>query len=80
MQDRFTAGLTQSTLKVYVVAISAYHILLGGMSMGKYPLVSRVLRGTLRLSFFPGSLRAFRGSAGQVFDLKIIVPPCYRIS
>ncbi len=49
LQDRFTAGLAPSTLKVYVVAISAYHITLGGMSMGKDPLVSRFLRGTLRL-------------------------------
>ncbi len=49
LQDRFTAGLAPSTLKVYVVAISAYHIPLGGMSMGKDPLVSHFLRGTLRL-------------------------------
>ncbi len=49
LQDRFTAGLAPSTLKVYVAAISAYHITLGGMSMGKDPLVSRFLRGTLRL-------------------------------
>ncbi len=49
LQDRFTAGLTPSTLKVYVVAISAYHIPLGGMSLGRDPLVSRFLRGTLRL-------------------------------
>ncbi len=49
LQDRFTAGLTPSTLKVYVAAISAYHIPLGGMSMGKDPLVSHFLRGTLRL-------------------------------
>ncbi len=49
LQDRFTARLTPSTLKVYVAAISAYHIPLGGMSMGKDPLVSHFLRGTLRL-------------------------------
>ncbi len=49
LQDRFTAGLTPSTLKVYVAAISAYHIPLGGMSMGNDPLVSRFLRGTMRL-------------------------------
>ncbi len=49
LQDRFTAGLTPSTLKVYVVAIRAYHIPLGGMSMGKDPLVSRFLHGSLRL-------------------------------
>ncbi len=42
LQDRFTAGLAPSTLKVYVAAISAHHIPLGGMSMGNDPLVSRV--------------------------------------
>ncbi len=41
LQDRFTAGLAPSTLKVYVAAISAYHIPLGGMSLGKDPLVFR---------------------------------------
>ncbi len=35
LQERFTAGLAPSTLKVYVVAISAYHIPLGGISLGK---------------------------------------------
>ncbi len=49
LQDRFTAGLAPSTLKVYVAAISAYHIPLGGMSLGKDPLVFRFLRDTLRL-------------------------------
>ncbi len=49
LQDRFTAGLAQSTLNVYLAAISAYHIPLRGMSMGKDPLVSRFLHGTLRL-------------------------------
>ncbi|XDV45554.1 hypothetical protein PO909_013639 [Leuciscus waleckii] len=49
LQDRFTAGLTPSTLKVYVAAIGAYHIPLSGMSVGKDPLVSRFLRGTWRL-------------------------------
>ncbi len=49
MQERFIAGLAPSTLKVYVVAISAYHIPLGGMSLGKDPQASHFLRGTLRL-------------------------------
>ncbi len=49
LQERFTAGLAPSTLKVYVVAISAYHIPLGGMPLGKDPLVSRFLHDTLRL-------------------------------
>ncbi|KAI2646554.1 hypothetical protein H4Q32_030732 [Labeo rohita] len=42
-------GLAHSTLKVYVAAISAYHAPLGGMPVGKNPLVIRFLRGVLRL-------------------------------
>ncbi len=49
LQDRFTARQAPSTLKVYVAAISAYHIPLGGMLLGKDPLVSCFLRGTLRV-------------------------------
>ncbi len=49
LSERFTAGLAPSTLKVYVAAISAYHIPLDGMWLGKDPLVSCFLRGTLRL-------------------------------
>ncbi len=47
LQDRFTAGIAPSTLKVYVVAISAYHIPLGGVSLGKTPgiLFSSVVLG-----------------------------------
>ncbi|KAI2665262.1 ORF V: Enzymatic polyprotein [Labeo rohita] len=43
------AGLTHSTLKVYVAAIAAYHAPLGGLLVGKDPLVTRFLRGALRL-------------------------------
>ncbi len=49
LQERFTAGRALSPLKVYVVAISAYHIPLGGMSLRKDPLVFRFLHGTFRL-------------------------------
>ncbi|KAL0194818.1 hypothetical protein M9458_008390, partial [Cirrhinus mrigala] len=49
LQDRLSAGLTHSTLKVYVAAIAAYHAPLGGLSMGKNPLVTRFLCGALRL-------------------------------
>ncbi|XDV17817.1 hypothetical protein PO909_023626 [Leuciscus waleckii] len=49
LQERFTAGLSPSTLKVYVAAIAAYLIPLGGMSLGRDPLVTRYLHGTLRL-------------------------------
>ncbi len=43
LQERFTTGLAPSTLKVYVVAISAYHIPLGGISLGN---IIVFLRGT----------------------------------
>ncbi|KAL0195735.1 hypothetical protein M9458_009307, partial [Cirrhinus mrigala] len=33
LQDRLSAGLADSTLRVYVAAISAYHAPLGGMSV-----------------------------------------------
>ncbi|KAI2644431.1 hypothetical protein H4Q32_026721 [Labeo rohita] len=49
LQDQFSTGLAHSTLRVYVTAISAYHAPLGGMSVGKDPLVVRFLRGALRL-------------------------------
>ncbi len=49
LQDWFTAGLAQSTLKVYVAAISAYHIPLGGMSLGKTPWHLVFLHGILKL-------------------------------
>ncbi len=49
LQARLSAGLTHSTLKVYVAAISAYHASLGGQSVGRHPLVTRFLRGALRL-------------------------------
>ncbi|KAI2660342.1 RNA-directed DNA polymerase from mobile element jockey [Labeo rohita] len=42
-------GLTHSTLKVYVAAIVAYHAPLGGLSVGKNPLVTRFLHGALKL-------------------------------
>ncbi len=48
LQARLSAGLTYSTLKVYVAAIAAYHAPLGGQSVGKQPLVTRFHRGALR--------------------------------
>ncbi len=98
LQERFIAELALPTLKVYVAAISAYHIPLGGMYLGKDPwyLVSSVViwgwglqlagasadmgSGHCPARPFSGSLRAFRGGAGQVFDLKSVVPLCYFIS
>ncbi len=49
LQDRFTARLAPSTLKFYVAVISAYHIPLGGMLLGKTPWYLVFLNGTLRL-------------------------------
>ncbi|KAL0157076.1 hypothetical protein M9458_048322, partial [Cirrhinus mrigala] len=49
LQSRLSAGLSHSTLKVYVAAIAAYHAPLGGLSVEKVPLVTRFLRGALRL-------------------------------
>ncbi|KAI2664367.1 enzymatic polyprotein [Labeo rohita] len=49
LRDRLSTGLAHSTLKVYVAAISAYHAPLGGISVGKDPLVTRFLHGALRL-------------------------------
>ncbi|KAI2653718.1 Fumarate hydratase class II [Labeo rohita] len=37
LQACFSTGLTHSTLRVYVAAMSAYHAPLGGMSVGKNP-------------------------------------------
>ncbi|KAI2646583.1 hypothetical protein H4Q32_028957 [Labeo rohita] len=49
LQDQFSAGLAHSILKVYMAAISAYHALLGGSSVGRNPLVTGFLHGALRL-------------------------------
>ncbi len=48
-QKCFSAGLSPSTLKVYMAAIAAYHAFLGGQSLGKDPLITHFLRGTLSL-------------------------------
>ncbi|XP_067247019.1 uncharacterized protein [Chanodichthys erythropterus] len=49
LQEKFSEGLTPSTLKVYIAAISAYHNPVGGSSVGRDPLVICFLRGALRL-------------------------------
>ncbi len=49
LQARLSAGLTHSTIKVYVAAIAAYHAPVGGHSVGRHPLVTRFLQGVLRL-------------------------------
>jgi hypothetical protein len=47
LQERFSAGLSPSTLKVYMAALAAYHVPLSGVSLGRHPVV-RFLRGTVR--------------------------------
>ncbi|GAA6064850.1 uncharacterized protein LOC113078200, partial [Tachysurus ichikawai] len=47
--EQFAAGLTPSTLKVYVSAITAYGTPPAGQSLGRHPLVTRFLRGARRL-------------------------------
>ncbi|KAL0154061.1 hypothetical protein M9458_050635, partial [Cirrhinus mrigala] len=68
LQARFSTGLSHSTLKVYVAAISAYHAPLGGLSVGKDPwlYVSSVVGDLQALSvapsyleFAPGMTKAF---------------------
>ncbi len=48
LQARFSTELTHPPLKVYVAALSAYHVPLGGQSVGKHPLVTRFLRSGLK--------------------------------
>ncbi|XP_077052948.1 adhesion G-protein coupled receptor G1-like [Siphateles boraxobius] len=45
LQERFSAGLTPSILKVYVAAIAAFHTPLSDGSLGRHQLVVRFLRG-----------------------------------
>lgn len=49
LQRLLEKGLSVSTIKVYVAAISAKHILVDGRSVGSHPLVSRFLKGAMRL-------------------------------
>lgn len=50
LQERFSAGLASSTLKVYVADIDAYHAPLGDQSLRRNMLVSHFLHGVLRVS------------------------------
>lgn len=45
IQDRFSATLSPSTLKVYVEAIAAYNAPLGDGSLGRHQLISFFLSG-----------------------------------
>ncbi len=58
--------MTPATLKVYAAAISAGHALMGDVSMGPHPLVSRFMRGARRL-------RPFRPTRIPSWDLSVIL-------
>ena len=49
LQQLFDEGKVASTLKVYMVAISACHAGINGSSPGSHPLASRFLAGVRRL-------------------------------
>ncbi len=49
LQDKLSSGTCPGTLRVYVAAISACHVLIDGVSVGKHPLVARYIRGAKRL-------------------------------
>lgn len=49
LQELFDKGLSPSTLKVYVAAISACHVSTGQSSIGNHALISRFMKGVRRL-------------------------------
>ncbi len=49
LQARLSAGVSHSTVKVHVAALSAYHSPLDGNTVGKHPLVICFLRGARRM-------------------------------
>ncbi len=49
LQEKLSSGTCPGTLRVYVAAISACHVLIDGVSVGKHPLVARFIRGAKRL-------------------------------
>lgn len=50
LQRLLEEGKAASTLKVYVAAISAYHVPVGGSSLGSHSLVCSFLKGARRLN------------------------------
>lgn len=50
LQQGLEKYLSASTLKVYVVAIAAYHDLVDGISLGRHNLIVRFLRGARRVN------------------------------
>ena len=49
LQTLLDKGLSASTIKVYVAAISAQHAFMDGRSVGSHALVGRFLKGVIRL-------------------------------
>ncbi|XP_066533946.1 uncharacterized protein [Hoplias malabaricus] len=49
LQELFERGLSFSTIKVYLAAISACHEGFGGLSPGAHPLTTRFMKGVRRL-------------------------------
>ncbi len=49
LQEKLSSGTCPGTLRVYLAAISACHVLIDGVSVGKHPLVARFIRGAKRL-------------------------------
>ncbi len=49
LQEKLSSGTCPGTLRVYVAAISACHVLIDGVSVGKNPLVARLIREAKRL-------------------------------
>ncbi len=50
LQERLERRFSPSTLKAYVVVITAHHVAVAGRSLGKHDLIARFLRGARRLN------------------------------
>lgn len=66
LQSHFSKGEALANLRVYVAAISAEHVPMGGVSVGHQPLVSHFMQG-LR------PLRPFRLAQVPLWDLSIVL-------
>lgn len=75
LQERFSAELTVNlfTLKVYEAAMSVSYALLEGLSVGKYQLVIRFLRGTRRL-------KPMSSTRVPTWDLSVVLEGLFRAS
>ncbi len=62
----FSEGVTPATTKGYVASISAEHVPMGGVSVGRHPLVSCFMQGSRWL-------RPFRPARVPFWDLSIVL-------